>query len=174
MFLPDQIVFHSLGQREYVDRLLQSTVTYYGDRLVSLAVFGSYARKTPLLNSDLDLYIVLKDLSYLGHSREQEAFIREIELPLEAHQRELEKSGILMEASCMILSVSGAEHFNPLYLDMVEDVVLVMDKDFFLKNLLSRTLKQMTNWGSIKTKVGGSWIWHISPKTPWGGKIDYE
>ena len=39
--------------------VLRRIIDYYSARLVSLAVFGSYARKEPRFDSDLDLLIVL-------------------------------------------------------------------------------------------------------------------
>ncbi|MDX2247448.1 MAG: nucleotidyltransferase domain-containing protein [Bacteroidia bacterium] len=41
---------------------IRTTITeWYGDRLSKLLLFGSYARGNPHLESDIDIFIILKD-----------------------------------------------------------------------------------------------------------------
>ena len=45
-----------------VERLLSEVRDLYNERLVSLAVFGSFGRGTPSFDSDIDFLIIVRDL----------------------------------------------------------------------------------------------------------------
>jgi uncharacterized protein len=45
-----------------LQELHQALQTYYGDRLINLILFGSYARHEATEDSDIDILIVLQDL----------------------------------------------------------------------------------------------------------------
>lgn len=49
--------FHTI-----VDALVPASLAVYGDRLLSVAVFGSVARGTMRPDSDIDLLLVAEDL----------------------------------------------------------------------------------------------------------------
>jgi predicted nucleotidyltransferase len=45
-----------------VKKLEEMTINFYGDRLISIAVFGSVAKDTFRPDSDIDILIIAKDL----------------------------------------------------------------------------------------------------------------
>lgn len=55
------------------EKLLEETRAFYGDRLVSLVVFGSVARGTYREDSDLDVLIIAERLP-LGRMKRVEEF----------------------------------------------------------------------------------------------------
>jgi hypothetical protein len=138
-------------------KLLDKIKEYYSNRLVSLVIFGSYARKENKLNSDLDILIVLKT-NKSRHERTTE-FIENIEMPLEYSAQFDEDTNI--DLSPFILSEDEAKYFNPLYLDMVEHSIVIFDKNNFIRNILDKVREQMERWGSYKEFVGNRWIWII-------------
>ena len=44
--------------KEYIEKLMERIKEYYGNNLVSIVIFGSYAREQNKTNSDLDILIV--------------------------------------------------------------------------------------------------------------------
>lgn len=167
------IKFFSKGHRKLVESLISAIRKHYSDHLISLAIFGSYARGENRLNSDLDLLIVLDEGSFPGRLKANEEFVREIELPAERSLGPTEKT-LRMEVSPLILTKKGAGHFLPLYLDMVQDRILIFDRDDFLKKILQKTQNKMEAWGSKKKSMGGHWYWEIRPGTRWGEVFDYD
>lgn len=162
------IRFFSQSHKEYVAKVLERIVEFYGDQLVSLAVFGSYARAENRLNSDLDILLILKT-NKPRHERIRE-FVENIEMPLEFLAHRLIDEGIFMELSPIILSEEEAKYFNPVYLDMVEHSIIIVDRGDFIRNILERVREQMGKWGSYKEFVGGRWMWVIKKGEFVGGE----
>ena len=148
--------------------------TFYSDRLISLVLFGSYARRENRRDSDIDLLIVLDDLEGKGRLKRQEVFVREIEMPLEELRSSCEKEAILVEASPLILNRKEAGVFLPIYLDMVEHHFLVVDRQGFMKKRIGEVRQQMQRWGSRRREIGGHWYWEIQPGLKWNEVIDYD
>jgi len=170
----DKIDFHNQRQQEFFKRFIQYTMGYYGDRLISLAVYGSYARNEARLNSDLDLFVVLSDNPSLSRSERNWEFLTKVEKPFDTERLSLESDLISMEISALILPESKARSFNPLYLDMVTEVHILWDPRHFLKERLNKTAEQMKRWKSKKILLGGKWAWDITPNRTWGERIEYE
>ena len=61
--------------------VLSRIVDYYGARLVSLAVFGSYARRQPRFDSDLDLLSVLRSGTGSRLSQRAQEFVTNVDQP---------------------------------------------------------------------------------------------
>ena len=57
--------------KEYIEKLMERIKEYYGSNLVSVVVFGSYAKGQNKTNSDLDILIVLKECKKEGASVEK-------------------------------------------------------------------------------------------------------
>lgn len=165
--------FLSATHCTYLDSLFDRIKTFYQANLVSLAVYGSYARGENRPDSDIDLLIVLQKMEGERLAR-QEAFVREIEIPLDPLWSACAKEGFHMEISTLILDRRQAGSFMPLYLDMAEHCVILFDRDQFFQRRLDQVRQQMKRWGSRKQKVGGHWYWEIRPGTKWNEVIDYD
>ena len=164
--LDDEIVekirmvrFFSESHKEYVTKLLKRIKEYYSKQLVSLVIFGSYARKENKLSSDLDLLIILRT-DKPRYERIKE-FVENIEMPLEYLTQRLIDEGIFIDISPIILSEEEAKYFNPIYLDMVEHSIIVVDKNNLVNNILEKVREYMDKWGSYKEFVGNRWAWII-------------
>ncbi len=157
----------SLTHQKYIAKLLDRIVRQYSDNLVSLVIFGSYARKENRITSDLDLLIILKDAgSRSGRIRE---FIERVEMPLEELAQRLIGEGIFMEVSPIILSTAEARYFNPLYLDILDHNIIVFDRDGFFKKTMDRVREKANEWGSYKEHFGNRWAWVIKKGEFTGG-----
>lgn len=166
--------FFSANHEKWTHALFEKIKKHYGSRLVSLAIYGSYARQEARLNSDLDLFIVLTDFAGKSRGKTTEDFIQHIERPLKELSAKCWEENIQMEISPMIFRREQAAHFLPLYLDMVEHHKMIVDQDDFLKNILKHTEEKMKKWGSVKEYVGKQWYWQICPGLKWGEKLNYD
>lgn len=169
----EKINYYSKAQQRYISILMDAIVHHYGRRLLSLAVFGSFARGTHKSNSDLDILILLDD----GHAQSVSKRLQEfttIELSLLDAEDDCVKTDVEMDLSPVILSAREAEHFNPLYLDMTEDCLILIDRENFLQRILDSVREKKSRWGSQKISIANQWYWNIKPGLSWGERIDYD
>ncbi|RLI82562.1 nucleotidyltransferase domain-containing protein [Archaeoglobales archaeon] len=155
----EKLKFYSELHKKYVIKLLERIKEYYIDQLVSLVIFGSYAKKENRLSSDLDILVVLRT-NKPRYERIRE-FVENVEMPLEYLTQKLMDEGIFIELSPLILSEEETKYFNPVYLDMVEHSIIIVDKNNFIENILENVRKQMEKWGSYKEFAGNRWAWII-------------
>lgn len=159
-------------------RILNETrdliLSHYGDSLVSLVVFGSYARGDFRLNSDIDILVVLNKRTCDSRVEQNRDFVVHVEAPLLDRLDDAQKEGFSLTWSPLILAAESARKFNPLYLDMVSDHILLHDKGDFMKGVLDSVAEKMKKWGSKKEQVGGHWAWVIKPGMKFDEDLDYD
>lgn len=124
----------------WFDRILEAAAAAvaetYGERLVSLAVFGSVARGTPRPDSDIDLLLVARDLSELRMQRvAQFAPVEAAVAPLLARAR---REGVHTDLSPVSKTPAEIAHGSPLLLDMTREVRILHDREGFLRAALDR------------------------------------
>lgn len=165
--------FFSEKHREWVTALFGKVRSHYGKDLVSLALYGSYARRENRMNSDIDLVVILNS-SPGGRLQRQEDFVKHVEFPIETLAVDCGKEGLQTDVSSLILSRNEASGFLPIYLDMVAHHVLIVDRDRFMEEILRKTAEKMKRWGSLRKEAGGHWYWEIRPGLRWNEAIDYD
>jgi predicted nucleotidyltransferase len=166
--------FFTEVHRKCLGVVLQRIIDYYGARMVALVVYGSYARREPRFDSDLDLLIVLGSNSWSRLSERTEEFVINIEQPCDENLQELYEEGISMELSPLILARDEAENFLPLYLDMVNNSLIIEDHEGFIEGVLEKVKRQMARWGSERINVSGHWLWEIRPGLKWNEVLQYD
>jgi predicted nucleotidyltransferase len=166
--------FHSKEQFDCVFGIVERITEHYAENLVTVAVFGSYSRNEARLNSDLDLFLVLKELPYSSRSQIHRDFVESVETPLDSKFQQLRTTGINMEISPIILSMEQAKFFNPLYYDMTQSVLIISDQNDFLKSKIIATSELMKRNGSEKIEIGGHWYWKAKSNPKFGEPILYE
>ncbi len=131
-------------------------------RLVSVVLFGSVARGTPGPNSDLDILIVARDLPRPLYRRRAPL--------LEAWERRRAQADVApVTWSLIVKTPEEAAHTSPLYLDMVEDAVLLVDEGGFFAAILRRLRERMLSLGSRRIFLeDGSWYWDLKPGMRYG------
>ena len=165
---------YSENHKIFVDRLFNLIINYYQERLISLALFGSYARNENRPNSDIDLIIVADFPKEQGRLNRQREFIENVEMSLSTLELELFKVGISTDISSLLLSPAEANRFLPIYLDMVDHVKIFKDQNQFLENRIQKTKVQRQKWGSQKITQGNHWLWDITPHKKWNEVVDYD
>jgi len=146
-----------------LEKLLLSEIkSHYGERLISVVVFGSVARDTQTFESDIDLLIIASGLPR-GRMRrigEFEIVEERIELFLKSLK---EKDGIHTYISAIIKSPEEAEKGSPIFLDMVEDARILFDRNGFFEGVLDKLRKRLKELGSKRIWKGNAWYWDLKP-----------
>jgi predicted nucleotidyltransferase len=143
--------------RTVVSELFKALLAKWGDRLVSLVVYGSVARGEAGRDSDLDLLVVGRGLPRSRFKRHD--LFEEAERELEELMERLWSEGYHLDFSPIILDVVEARRHRPLYLDMVVDAVIVFDRDGFFKSVLDEIAEKLKALGAERRRVGRLWYW---------------
>jgi len=147
---------------EVQERLLSEVVSFYGDRLVSVVIFGSVARGTQTFESDIDVLIIARGLpaGRIKRIREFESVEDKVRPFLEALRQ---NSGINTSISAVIKSPEEADKGSPLFLDMVEDAQILFDRNGFFSALLERLRRRLRELGAKRVWKGDAWYWDLKP-----------
>ena len=133
----------------------------YGDRLVSLAVFGSVGRGTPRPDSDIDLLLVVERLPR-GRMPRMAEFL-DVEAAVRPFLDRARATGFTPELSPIIRLPEEILKGSPLLLDMIEDAKLLHDRQGFLKSALERFKARLDRLGARRIWRGNAWYWDLNP-----------
>jgi len=135
-----------------------------GDSIVSLVLYGSVARGEARKESDVDLLIIQKDAPGVYYKRLKPFMEAEKELRKREVYKIVRKKGTMLYLSYVILSQKEAEKNLYLFLDMIEDSIIILDKDDFFKRRLEELRQRLNLLGSKKFFLeDGSWYWDLKP-----------
>ena len=134
--------------------------------LVSIVLFGSVARCQARPTSDIDVLLVAEGLPRRPADRRQpfldawEAARAERRLPP-------------VEWNLIVKTPDEARYRSPLYLDMVEDAILILDRGRFFEEVLAGMRERMRKLGSRRIHLpDGSWYWDLKPDFCWGEVVE--
>lgn len=144
-----------------LEEILKAVQAHYKDRLVTLAVFGSVARGTQRPDSDVDLLLVCNPLPS-GRVRRMAEF-EKVERQITPLLTSLSQKGITTTLSPVLKTPVDVERGGALYLDMVEDVRLLYDREDFLKRFLDRLRHRLSELGARRIWRGNAWYWDLKP-----------
>jgi predicted nucleotidyltransferase len=142
-------------------RYAQLLVEQLGERLVSVALFGSVARGTADAHSDIDLFVVIRNLP-TGAFRRREV-VGPVREALLAELETLWQVGAYADFSEVLRTPQEAERFYLLYLDMTEEGLLLYDRDGLLANRLARVRERLEELGSKRRQMGNVTYWDLKP-----------
>jgi predicted nucleotidyltransferase len=149
----------------HVERLLTELTghvsAHYGDRLVSLVVFGSMGRGTPRPDSDVDLLIVAEPLPDGRMPRVDE--FAPVEKSLAAIRDDGRRAGFFNECSPVFKTPAEVRAGSPLLLDMVEDARVLFDRDAFFRTAIDRLKERLARHGARRIWRGNAWLWDLKP-----------
>lgn len=151
--------------------LKEELLRFYPQKLVSLALYGSVARGTARKDSDVDFFIVMRDISkdYFERNKMMRPVLDAVEKS--SSYQDMLAEGYDPYISYIVLSTEQAKETRPMYLDMVEDAILLYDacsehgeSNGFLKNKFNQIKKRMQELGSRRVFLeDGSWYWELKP-----------
>ena len=146
---------------ELLGVLVAACQRHYGQRLVSLAVFGSVGRGTPRPDSDIDLLIVADDLPR-GRVARVGDFAR-IEADMGSALRRVRSAGVITALSPVLKTPAEVAQGSPLFLDMLEDAKLLVDRDAFLEHAFEAFRARLARLGARRIWRGNAWFWDLKP-----------
>ena len=141
-----------------------------GDDLVSVVLFGSVAKGEARGGSDIDLLVVARNLPRSQLAR--------TDIVIEAEQRlfnAMWKGGAPGDRPMIAAIMRTPEEAYrpvPLYLDMVDEAVLLFDRGGFFANVLSRLRDRLRTLGARRVVLGNVRYWDLKPDYSPGDVIE--
>ena len=134
--------------------------------LVSIVLFGSVARWEARPTSDIDVLLVAEGLPRRQADRRQPF--------LDAWEAVRAARGLPpVEWNLIVKTPHEATYHSPLYLDMVEDAILILDRERFFEEVLAGMRERMRELGSRRIHLpDGSWYWDLKPDFRWGDVVE--
>ncbi len=154
--------------RVLLSELVEALKRKYGGRLVSVVVFGSVARGESGKNSDVDVIVVIESLPK-SKLRRQEEFIS-VEEIIEKKMGE----DVLVKLSPIIKTPEEVRKIPPILLDVVEDGIILYDRDNFFGEIVEKLRRELNKLGSRRVRVGKRWYWVLKPDYRFGEVINIE
>lgn len=155
-------LFHFLRRRIFFKRLVSCYKSFFGDRLVSIVLFGSQARRDSSPESDYDIFIIAEGLPSSPLKR---LFL--IRQPIIA----------MFEEKISTVSKTPEEFeggFPSLYLDIALDGKILYDRNrYFAKKsaIIRRIIKEA---GLVRRKEDGQLMWDWIKQPIGGWAIDWN
>ncbi|QIW22759.1 nucleotidyltransferase domain-containing protein [Sulfolobus sp. S-194] len=150
--------------KSLLEKLTTLLLQEFGDKLISVVVYGSVARGDSRKDSDIDLLLVIRDLPKT--LTERIMLFEKVENKLESEIEGLMNEGYYVAFSPIMKTPEEAIRFSPLYMDMTEDAVILYDKDNFFRKILEETKQKLQ-------KLGFERVWLSKKKWYWRKK-DYK
>jgi predicted nucleotidyltransferase len=136
--------------RRYVEALDR----HFGERLVSVVLFGSWARGTARAESDVDLLVVLRGLPVNRWKRYD---------PLRPIARTVSDE-FAAALSVIALTPEEAATVKPYYLGMLSGHLLLVDRDGFFAGILGRLGERLAELGARRyVDQHGLEYWDLKP-----------
>ena len=144
--------------------LVQAFTEVFRNLLVSLILYGSYARREARPDSDIDLLVIIEDS--LSDRFKAQRMINEVEdrLARSSTFRELRAKGFNPFLSPYILTKNQARVFRPIYIDIAFDAKILYDPHGFARNLLEKVRKALQKVEAKRVKVYRGWVVVLKPK----------
>jgi hypothetical protein len=141
-------------------------IAEFGDRLVSIVLFGSVAREQARPTSDIDLVLVVDAVPRRLAERRRPF--------LESWDRTRTSRALPpLEWNLIVKSRVEAQARIPLYLDIVEEGILILDRGGFFAGVLAGMRARMRELGSRRVFLGdGTWYWDLKPDYRFGEVVE--
>ena len=131
-----------------------------------MVLFGSVARGGASESSDIDLLIVADDLPRSLTERAR-PFRKTWERVRAEHALPA------VDWNLVIKTAAEAAHHSPLYLDMVDDGIVLVDRSGFFQAVLDDMRERMKALGNQRIYLpDGSWYWDLKPDYRFGEVVE--
>ncbi|MGA9349013.1 MAG: nucleotidyltransferase domain-containing protein [Anaerolineae bacterium] len=157
----------AIGYREYkplLDRFVHYVQAAWGENVVSIVLYGSVARGEAGPGSDVDMLLILEEASPIYRERLRPLFPIWRQLRRQPCWRALEDQGVFPSLSVLIFSREEADQNRCLYLDMIEEARLLVDRDSFFRGRLNVLQRRLRELGARKVRRDGAWYWDLKPE----------
>jgi len=151
------------GYRRLLDEYVSLLLDHFGRRLISVCLFGSVARGEDDVESDVDVLVVAEGLPEDAGLRTRETNWIHLKLRETEAYRLLRASGRNCLISDVFFTPEEVERHPPVLLDIVEDGVILYDKNGFLRNVLEGLSEKLRRMGARRIKAGKGRYWILKP-----------
>ena len=127
------------------------------ENLVAVVLFGSVARSEATAGSDIDLLVVCETLPAGRFARL--GLLEQADARFESEWLRLHADGIDTRVVPLLKTRQEAARVVPLYLDMVEDACLLVDRGGFFAEVLARLRARLTAVGAERRRRGRVRYW---------------
>lgn len=156
---------------EKIMNALQSELkSRWGDQVVGIVQFGSTVRAPVKKETDIDVFIVFRELE-AGRRIRFEKFYP-VEESLQPLYKAARNDGYHLELSPVLKSVTEFSRFSVLYLDMVEESRIWLDSIHLIQRVLDKTQQWIAESGAKKVKRGLKWYWVLKPDVKEGEEFE--
>jgi predicted nucleotidyltransferase len=156
--------------KNLAEKYAQLAREHLGTNLISVALFGSVARGEATPSSDIDLLIVCEDLPKGMFKRH--ALLEPVRAQLQEDLERLWKQGVYADFTELIYTRDEAEKFHWVYLDMLEDAVILYDESGFLQSVFERLRKRLVELGAQRKTIGKIRYYDLKPDLMLGEVIE--
>lgn len=144
------------------ESLLEILKQRLGEKLVSVVLFGSYARGQITPESDVDILIIAEGLS--SSSLERQALFTKIINEVESSLRDiLSELGSLPYVSAILKTPQEADRISRIYFDMINEAKILYDRNDFFKGVLRKVRTRLEELGAKRIQIGKMWYWDLKP-----------
>ncbi len=154
-----------------IEVLRESFLKVFKDSLVSLVLFGSWARGDAGKWSDIDVLVVLEELP-----NDRFVLHKLLDRVEDLARPKLEELGIdpPPPISPIVLDRVSASKPRLLYLDLVTDAVIIYDKDNFFRKVLDKFKDKLRELGAERKRIGKKWYWVLKKDYDFGEVFSLE
>lgn len=146
---------------ELADLYARALRAQWGDALKAVVLFGSVARREATSTSDVDLLAVIEGLPARRLLRHQ--WLQAADEAIEPHLQALREQGIYAEVSVILKTPEEAKRTVPLYLDLLEDAVILYEQNGFFTSILERLRESLGRLGARRRRRGRIHYWELKP-----------
>ncbi|MDR5695275.1 MAG: nucleotidyltransferase domain-containing protein [Armatimonadota bacterium] len=163
----DTMKTHGIGYeqyREYLEAFTDALVERLGDSLLAVVLYGSVARGTATETSDIDLLIIQRGAPSSYYERLEPILKLEQALKETPLFRALAQRGLSPSVSPLMLSETEAEENRFIFLDMVDDSIVLFDREGFFSRRMEKLRQRLEELGARRIFLpDGSWYWDLKP-----------
>jgi predicted nucleotidyltransferase len=160
-------------RRRLVTCLLGLLKKLLADNLISVVVFGSVARGQSDPSSDTDIILVGSDMPRSLSERMDLLAKLLVEFSKSEICQELNQKGLNTWVQFHPLRMEEAKLHRPIYLDVVEDGIIIYDKGDFIKRVMEGFRSKLEALGARRVFLeDGSWYWDLKPGMKRGEVIE--
>lgn len=147
--------------KAFLNILLKELQADFGEGVVlSLAIFGSVARGEASPDSDIDLLIVHKEVSFNPTGRFVDILL---ELKRGEEYKRLRARGLNPDPYPVFMTVESLWESPHILLDILDEGIILYDIGL-LKGRLEALRRRLSELGSKKVVLeGGKWYWDLKP-----------